>query len=47
MEEFYNILKKYDEEYVSGKLQTLDKLIPFAGAFYKDAAEIYDCGTCQ
>ncbi|MGA3085059.1 MAG: DUF5677 domain-containing protein [Thermodesulfobacteriota bacterium] len=45
MDEFYNILKKYDEGYISGKLETLDKLIPFAGAFYKDAAEIYDCIT--
>jgi hypothetical protein len=45
MDELYNILKKYDEDYVSGKLQTLDKLIPFAGTFYKDAAEIYDCIT--
>lgn len=45
MDEIHNIMKKYDEEYVSGKLKGLDELIPFAGSFYKDTSEIYDCIT--
>lgn len=45
MDEIHNILKKYDEEYITGKLKALDELIPFAGSSYKDTAEIYDCIT--
>ena len=45
MDEFHNILKKYNEDYILDKLESLDKLIPFAGTFYKDVAEIYDCIT--
>ena len=45
MEELENILSKYDESYIKGKLNDLDQLNIFALEFYKDVSEVYDCIT--
>lgn len=48
MEEIRNILKKYDEEYVSAYLTSADDpddLNRYAAQFYRDVAELFDCIT--
>ncbi|MBU1340432.1 MAG: hypothetical protein KKE44_04560 [Proteobacteria bacterium] len=45
MDEFVNILKKYEKSYIKEHLKDLDNLNVFALSFYKDVSEIYDCLT--
>lgn len=45
MEEIQNVIKKYDETYISKNLKSVDDINRFAAIFYKDVAEIYDCIT--
>jgi hypothetical protein len=45
MDEFRNILKRYDESYISKNLQSVDDINEFGTTFYKDVAKIYDCIT--
>jgi hypothetical protein len=45
MQEFRNILAKYDAPYVEAHFHTATDINKFATTFYKDAAEIYDCLT--
>jgi len=45
MDEIDNILRRYDESYISENLKTLEDLNRFAIVFFKDVAEIYDCIT--
>jgi hypothetical protein len=47
MEEFNNIIKKYNKSYISqlNHLENLEDINQFALVFYKDVAEVYDCIT--
>jgi hypothetical protein len=45
MHEIREILTKYDESYISTNLHSVADINKFAGTFYKDVAEIYDCIT--
>lgn len=45
MDEIRDILKKYNENYINNGLSSLDNLNQYAGTFYKDVADIYDCIT--
>jgi len=45
MEEFNEITKKYQPEYIGDGLSSLPKLKAFAFVFYKDVSELYDCLT--
>jgi hypothetical protein len=45
MEEIHEIISRYDEDYISRSLQSLEDINKFTGTFVKDAAEIYDCIT--
>lgn len=42
MQEIRKINEKYDEPYVSEKLNTVANINAFAYTFYKDVADIYD-----
>jgi hypothetical protein len=45
MEEISNVIKKYDETYISNNLRSVAEINKFATIFYKDVADIYDCIT--
>lgn len=45
MEEFNEITKKYQPDYIRDGLSSLAKLKAFAFVFFKDVAELYDCLT--
>jgi hypothetical protein len=45
MEEFNEITKKYQPDYIGNAFRSLASLKVFAGVFYKDVAELYDCIT--
>jgi Family of unknown function (DUF5677) len=45
MEELKQITEKYNSDYVSEGLASLDSLKRFSLIFFKDVAEIYDCLT--
>ncbi len=45
MKELIAIREKYTKEYVRTVLETTDEINRYATAFYKDAAEIFDCIT--
>ena len=45
MNEINNILKRYDESYISANLRNIEDINRFAAVFFKDVAEIYDCIT--
>jgi hypothetical protein len=45
MKEISDILAKYDEQYVSDCLKSVDDLNAYAGRFYREAAEIFDTIT--
>lgn len=45
MEEINDITKRYDADYITESLKTVDDLNLFAATFFKDVAEIYDCIT--
>ncbi len=41
MEEIREVLKKYDEAYISTNLHSVDDINKFANTFYKDVAELF------
>lgn len=45
MKEIQEIMRRYDETYVSESLKSLESINKFTGTFVKDVAEIYDCVT--
>ena len=45
MEEIQKITSRYDEEYVTESLKSLEEINKFTGIFVNDVAEIYDCMT--
>lgn len=45
MQEIQDLLKRYDEEYVSEYLNSVDDLNKYAARFYRDVAELFDCIT--
>ncbi len=45
MEEIRDVLAKYNEQYVSGYLNSVDDLNSYAARFYRDVAEIFDSIT--
>ena len=45
MDEIQEIISRYDENYISDNLRTLEGINRFAGVFVTDVAEIYDCIT--
>lgn len=45
MDEIIAVTSKYDETYVRVNLGSAEQVTKFAGTFYKDTAEIYDCIT--
>ncbi len=45
MEEIHDIISRYNENYVSESLKTLEDVNKFTATFVKDVAEIYDCIT--
>ncbi len=45
MEEIHEIISRYDEDYISRSLQSLEDINKFTGTFVKDVTEIYDCIT--
>lgn len=45
MEEIRDVLRKYDESYISTSLHSVSEINTFAATFYRDVAEIFDCIT--
>ena len=45
MEEIHDLISRYNENYVSESLKTLEDVNKFTATFVKDVVEIYDCIT--